>query len=221
MAAVTCPACATPNPQTYTKCRKCDLPLPRAVNPYAAPAESSAFVPTAGEPGGEGVWRDDGGLIVIAQGAQLPARCVKCNRPSEGQGVKRKLYWHPPAWYLLILISLLIYAIAALIIRKSITVFVGLCPEHRAKRRNAVIAVLALVVAGFTLLFAGAAVENGIVFVLTGLAMLLGAIIGTIVGMRTLTPKRIDENYAHLRGASDAFLSSLPIWEGSMGLLRR
>ena len=57
--------------------------------------------PTVGTPG-TGVWRDKATLI-MSKDAQLPARCIKCNAPATGARLKKKLSWHHPAIYLLIL----------------------------------------------------------------------------------------------------------------------
>jgi hypothetical protein len=208
--AIACPACSAPNPETYTKCRKCNAPLAATrVNPYAPPARGGGIVPTA-EDGGEGIWRD-GSLVVVAQGAQLPDRCVRCNAPTEGGGVNRTFYWHAPGFYLFILLNLIIYAIVAMIVRKKIKLRVGLCPQHRVQRRNAILGTWLLVILGVVALFI--AVSEGAVFGWLGAALLLAAIIWGIVGTRGLSPKRIQDDVALLRGAGDAFLDSLPRWQ--------
>src|SRR5436309_2493776 len=72
------------------------------------------------------IWRS-GPLLVMSQGARLPDRCVKCNAPANGQRLTRKLYWHSPYLYLLILLNLLIYALVAIFVRKKARVEIGLC----------------------------------------------------------------------------------------------
>ena len=92
-------------------------------NPYAAALtdpdlDGLGFSSDPKTPVGVGGWRD-GDLLVISEGAKLPDRCVKCNQPAEGYLLQRKLNWHEPTWYLLVIISPLLYIIVALIIRKK------------------------------------------------------------------------------------------------------
>ena len=75
-------------------------------NPYAPPqAEIVDRNLILGEKGD--LWRD-GKLLLIRKGAELPDRCLKCNEPAEGYRLKRTLSWHPPGWYLLVLLNLII-----------------------------------------------------------------------------------------------------------------
>lgn len=100
-----------------------------------APCKPAALARLAGGQGvgSAGLWRDKRAVVLGAR-AELPDRCVKCNAPGEGRRLKRNLYWHPPAWYLLILVNLLVYAVAALAVRKRATIEVGLCEAHRIRR---------------------------------------------------------------------------------------
>ena len=73
-------------------------------------------------------------LVVSTFDHEFPDRCVICNCPAEGFRLKRTAYWHPGWVYLLILISIVIYAVVALIVRKSVRLEYGLCPKHKARR---------------------------------------------------------------------------------------
>ena len=84
------------------------------------------------QPVGVGVWRHFSQLV-MTKDAQLPDRCTVCNAPANGLRLKRNLYWHPPAWYLLICAGLLFYAIAALIVRKKASIEIGLCRYSSSK----------------------------------------------------------------------------------------
>jgi hypothetical protein len=81
-------------------------------------------------------WRD-GNLVVTYNENILPARCYKCNEPVARPPMKRKVYWHSPGYYWLILIGilvragLLIYIVVALFVRKRAIVSVHLCARHR------------------------------------------------------------------------------------------
>jgi hypothetical protein len=189
VASLRCPACSLSNLEGSTVCRRCGGAL-------AAPSGSE-------------VWRD-GSVLVLKKGAALPDRCVRCNAAAPGSGFKKTFYWHPPALYLLVLPGLLIYAIVALAVRKSVTVFVCLCPEHRRTRRWAIAGSSLLAILGAVFLFV--AIENGAFFGWSGLAMVLGGAIWGSVGARGLTPKRIDEQFARFSGACPELLQQLPSW---------
>ena len=97
--------------------------MPAEENPYAAPmhveperllAESDA-----------GAWYDGRFLIVRANGAVLPPRCVKCNAPSD-YWLRRRLAWHHPVIYVIFfLLGPLLYVVAALMARYKAVVDVG------------------------------------------------------------------------------------------------
>ena len=161
---------------------------------------------------GSGVWRDKSKMIV-SKGAQLPDRCVKCNAPAHGAKLKRKLSWHHPAIFILILVATLIYFIVAMIVRKTATVEVGLCQEHLAKRRRNVIITLTLIllgVCGFVLtVIVG---DNN--FLLAGIFLILAGIIYGVVALRIVTPARIDDRFVWLNGVNRDYLNELPQWPG-------
>ena len=152
--------------------------------------------------------RNENGLAVAPMNAPWPDRCVKCNAPAEGYRLKQALYWHPAWVYLLILPGVLIYAIVALVIRKSYVGHVGLCPTHRARRRwllggGAFVAISSA--ASCTAGFAGdpaAAVGLGVLGVIAGMVM-------AQVGSYVVRPKKITDAYAWLK-CGKAFTASLP-----------
>ena len=109
-----------------------------AFNPYAPPAADTL---DSGRQWGEsddrgGLWRERF-LLVMDKTATLPVdRCIVCDAPATGPPLRRKLSWHSPWWYLIVLVNLLFYAIAAMIVRKTVAVRVGLCDLHRTRRRR-------------------------------------------------------------------------------------
>jgi hypothetical protein len=167
-------------------------------------------------------WREGPILIVPAQ-ASLPARCVKCNAiVGDERGSRRltqKLAWHHPAIFLLILPGVLIYAIVALCLQKKAAVELSLCPIHNAKRTRWLIFTWVTVLIGLGTIVGGCAGGVGYAHnndmwpawrMLGGLLIaIIGGIVG-IVGSRVLTPKRIDDRYAWLKGADPDFLSNFP-----------
>ncbi|HUR53112.1 MAG TPA: hypothetical protein VMZ71_03200 [Gemmataceae bacterium] len=217
-----------------TQCPNCGaafpIPLPAAVDAPGPPPPPPVALGYAGQPVLQyaspsayavvAVWRDAGGLV-MAKGAVGPDRCVKCNAPAEGYLLTRKLSWHPPLLFFLILFpGLLIYAIVALCVQKKGQVTVGVCPVHRrARARNALIAWgSALLGAG---LFTAALVVNAntrwpddstfaVVGIVAGLLLLaFGAFYG-VVAVPIVTARKIDDRYVYLNRAGRAFLDTLP-----------
>jgi hypothetical protein len=166
-------------------------------------------------PAGYQLWRS-GKKLVMQRDAELPERCIKCNAPTTGYKLKRNLYWHPPLLYLTIFISILVYAIIAVIVRKKATVFVGLCPRHRTScLRDQWIAgglfmgSVALMVGGFS--------ATDPRYVGAGLLGILGVLISMLYALavaRTVWASRIDETHVWLKGVCADFLAGLPEWGG-------
>jgi hypothetical protein len=122
-------------------------------------------------------------LLYVPQNSSLPANCVQCGQPSTTL-VKKTFYWHPAWVYILILPGLLIYAIAALAIRKGMKLQVPLCHVHSQARRTKIWSAAALLV---------------------GFLPFLAGIVSNI-----LKPTYIDLSYATFKGASEDFLRQLP-----------
>ena len=164
-----------------------------------------------------GVWQE-GNLLVLHRDAVLPDVCVKCGAPAEGCRLRKTYYWHHSGFYVLALVSIPIYAIVALCIRKRITVDMGLCPRHRSWRRKAMfigwllcLAGLACMIGGLVLAAGGGSTaDDGVFVVLAGVLALLGSAFWAIFAVRLLWPQKIDDTYAWFRGASPKFLRSLP-----------
>lgn len=157
------------------------------------------------------IWRD-GKLLVAARETVLPDRCVKCNRPARGARMAKKLYWHPPAYYLFICGGLLLYAIIALIVRKTATLHLGICEEHRSKRRRSIAITWSLV--GLTIaLFVVSGVTNEGAIAGLAVLILLGALIFGIVTTQLVSPVKIDQQgVVWLKGIPPAYLEGLPAY---------
>lgn len=149
--------------------------------------------------------------LVMGRKATLPDRCVKCNGPANANRLRRDLYWHNPALYLLILISILVYAIVAIAVRKQARIAVPLCDTHLAKRKKAILITWLIVVAAIVLLFAGISTEIGPIMALAGLLFLGGIIYGAIA-TQTVTARKIDKEYVWLNGVCKEYLAELPEW---------
>jgi hypothetical protein len=143
----------------------------------------------------------------VRDGAPFPDRCVRCNEPAEGYRLKKTYYWHPPGWYLLILASILIYAIAAMIVRKKTTFAVSLCPRHRSRRvRLVALGIGAPVLALVAWIISG----NDFMGPILLIAILVGSVLA-VFGAQLMTPKKIEDGYAYLKGAHPEFLAGLPL----------
>jgi hypothetical protein len=175
------------------------------LNPYAPP--KSIIEPARLDSLGR-CWRK-GNLLFMEQGAALPCRCVKCNAPVTTPIKARKIYWHAPGWFLLILVNLLIYAIVALAIRKKATIAPGLCPKH-ASRRNAWMAFGWLGSLGGLFLGMWGLISQHGDFIGIGFLLFFVALIAGLIGARIVTPTRIDPQLITLKGCGREFLDSLP-----------
>src|SRR5262249_48368291 len=148
-------------------------------------------------PAGYPVVRQGRKLIIpvppAGQAAALPPQCIKCGAPANGKPLVKTFYWHHPALYLVILAGVLIYAIVAIVVRKSIKVAVPLCAEHAKRRSIAVTLAWVLPLVGIVDAFVLPQfnVERGLIALLT-LALLLAGIIIWAVVANPMRPTMID-----------------------------
>jgi hypothetical protein len=189
----------------------------QSANPYAAPS-TGYFPPPKPEYSG-GVFRMYGNKLVMHRQAILPPRCIKTGEPAE-TAVRKTLYWHHPAVFLLVIPGILIYAIVALILRKSMTFAFPLTYRARRKlRMRLAIGVVSLLLA-FTSLFVGIALSDSNrggdgSFAAAGVFLFLGLLVTSIVFFflaRVVTPTRITDHYTVVKGVSPAYLAGLPDW---------
>ena len=158
------------------------------------------------------IWRSKSVLVMNKQ-TPLPDRCVKCNAPTHHK-LKRKLRWHPPALYFLIIAGFLFYAILALALGKSATIDVGLCEAHVAARKRDILITWMLVLLSFaSFYFAVSAEQMSLLFV--GVALFLGAVIYGVVKTRVVAPQKIDDHYVWLTGLNTKYLQQFPEWRGA------
>ena len=173
-------------------------------NPYAAPIAQEVRATY----GGEGVWRD-GDVAVCHKDAPWPDRCVKCNDPAEGYRLKRGLYWHPPWVYVTLLAGVLVYVVIALVVRKSATLYVGMCPKHRSRRRTGLLVGWLGVIASIgTCSFGFKQHDPGAMLGLGTIGFFVFAIVG-FVAAQLVRPKKIDDTHAWVR-CGRSFVESLP-----------
>lgn len=152
-------------------------------------------------------------LPPAGQTVYLPALCVKCGRPAAGAPVEKTFSWHPPAWYLLILVGLVIYVIVALVVRKTIRVGVPLCAEH-AQRRSLWVTLswfLPLVGIADAFVLPRFNVDPGWIVLVTVVCLLSGLVIWAVVA-NPIRPQSIDNFRAEFSGFAEPFLEQFPIY---------
>lgn len=167
-------------------------------NPYAPPSREADGEPAPGVLTvlGGGLRREGDLIVIPVTGASFPPRCVICNE-SAVQRLKRRLFWHPPGYYALILTGWALYLIVSLMVRKRADFDVGLCQRHVTRRRTG----LLLAWVGSIVCFGGlvASVSNlPVLASVFGLA-LLGCMITGVIMARVVTAKRIDKQSAWLK----------------------
>jgi hypothetical protein len=173
-------------------------------NPYAPPRADISDPRFVGA-GGEALRREGDLVVIPVNGARFPDRCVVCNQPVVKR-LQRKLYWHAPALYALICVGILIYAIVALIVRKTAHFEIGLCEAHVKRRRNGILIGWLGFFAGLVALIATAdrAPELILVFALA----MIGAAVAGILMTQVVAAKRIDNVNAWIK-VGRPFLDSL------------
>ncbi len=178
-----------------------ESPFPTALPEPATLATSGAWAPL------EPPWsacRADQDLLACPRECMLPPHCVKCGAPASERHSAR-LHWHNPWLYALIPVSVLIYAIIAMVVRKRAVIEVGLCARHVRRRRNGRIAgwLVALTGVGVMCIGTPAAFLGGMTVVLVGLmtAIIMG---------RVVTARRMDDLYVWLAGVHRSILAKLP-----------
>lgn len=219
MSSVQCNQCGLVQFAATPNCKSCGAPFGIVTAPLiqsksaTSPLVSDGYVfPPPPFASDSAVWRENKKLVMRRE-AQLPDRCIKCNEPAYGGRLKRKLSWHHPALYLLILVALLLYLLIALIVRKTATVEIPLCERHLAKRRRDLWISWTTVLAGLGGFFLAVAFNDG-VFALLGSVLLLVGVIYTVIATRLVVPTRIDESYVWLTSVNADYLSSLPTFPG-------
>jgi hypothetical protein len=184
-------------------------------NPYA-PSRASLQKGTAPPEqlrGNVGAWRENRVMVMLPD-APLPRRCIKCNEPAHEPTKARKVYWHSPWLYLLLVFNFLIFAIVAMVVRKKAIVSPGLCANHKKRRRNVIALAWTGFITGVVLIYVGASTAAGIWGTLIGVLVMLGSILFGMIAGRIVVPTRIDKSYVRLKGCGEPYLETLPDFPG-------
>ena len=186
------------------------------VNPYAAPLSEPGLDAQIIQPTG-GIWRE-ANTLVLWKDAVLPDRCVRCNAPANGRRLVRKLYWHEPAIYLILvlmflcgLIGAIVYAVVAMIVRKKAVVAIGLCDRHYARRVHSIIAWWLITLACAGLLWYGLrSVDRNAWAIVAAVFIFLGNLFFAVAISRPVVPARIDDHYVWLKKIHPDYLAEFP-----------
>lgn len=208
-----CPQCGLFNFASDSSCTRCGAlpkvnqgPPPRQPTVAGIVLEDGYVLPPPPQIGG--IWRDRS-TLVMTKDASLPDHCVKCDGPANGFRLKRRLSWHHPALYLLLLMAWLIYLILALVLRKQATVYVGLCQKHYQRRRNLLVVGWTALAIFFIAIVAGIASDYGGIAVLAFFGFVLSIVWLAFVA-RTVIVKKIDDQFVWLTGINEKFLARFP-----------
>ena len=159
----------------------------------------------AGLPSQGGAWKFAKD-IVMNRDVDLPDRCVKCNNPAGGYRLKRKLSWHTP-WIYALLISPVIYIIVAMVVSKRATIEIGLCPAHRQRRSMWIMIAWACFGVGVGCFFL---VGKFPIFALFGAILVLAALIISVTVPKVIQAQKTDDKQVWFRGAGNNYLDTFP-----------
>jgi hypothetical protein len=158
------------------------------------------------------LWRK-GRVLFANRDAAFPSRCVKCNCEVSNERLRRKLTWHPPLVYILLLLSPIIYLLFALCTQKKAELFVPLCDNHRRNRRGAILTAWGIFATSIGAFVMAAGFSNGWL-VLGGVVLLITSMIWGTVGARVIVARRITREHVQISGVCNEFLDELPQWAG-------
>jgi len=162
----------------------------------------------------QGAWRKDN-LLVVTSHATLPDRCIVCNKSAHDQILEKRLFWHTPLIFPLLVfgpVGIALYCALMLLLKQSMRVALPLCSIHQRRRQMITWVGLCLIPALPIFAVVGISMSEP-QFLLFGL---IGSILGTLAllfSRNEVWPKKINAQHAFIRGVSSDFLDALPPWE--------
>lgn len=192
------------------------------VNPFAVSQNLQTAPPVmTHQPGiADSAFRYGKYMAIRRTNALLKPQCIKTNLPTD-HTLKRVMYWHHPAIFLLVLVSPLIYIVVSLIMRKRAEVYVPVTQEVIDRRRmNIAIAWgISLIGVGMFIAFfvlvsntQAREPEPWVFTMLLGLPVLLVGLIYGAFSTRVVFAKRMDDHFVWVKGPCQEYLDSLPEW---------
>lgn len=162
-----------------------------------------------------GAWRC-GDMLVAEHGATLPARCVRCNRPVDGPGIRCCLFESPTKWWLLTMLGVIFWYIARTARGRRSYVQAHFCEIHRGRQRAAIRIAILFWATGLVMI-ALALTRHGL-DALGGLLALLIGLLAWLLSPGTLSAARIDRHHVWIEGIDRGFLAELPAKAGDYSL---
>jgi hypothetical protein len=176
-----------------------------ATPPAGIVLEDGYVLPPPPQPG---VWQQ-GKTLIMDKTASLPDCCVKCNAPANGLRLQKRLRWHHPLLYLLVIPGVLIYAIVATFLSQQAIITFGICADHKRRRRIIWAIGAALLIIGLLMPVAALANESGGVAGI-GFLILLVAIVWLVMASKFVNVKKMDERFVWMTGINQDFLAHFP-----------
>lgn len=155
----------------------------------------------------------DGNVLVMGRKAQLPKRCVKCNRDPADYPLQRHLSYHSPVVYLTLLIGgPLLYLLVAVVTQRKAKVTVPICAHHRVSRTHHFFWAWGGV--AFALLTFYAGMRSGEEWLFAAAVIPFCVFLGFAIYLsRVVVPVGIDKEYVRLKGVNSEYLEELPDWK--------
>lgn len=184
-------------------------PLAKAF-PASFPNAPATARETATPPTAAARARIEGRALVVPKDTPFPQICVRTGSTENliAIPIRRILTWHHPALYLTILLSVLIYIVIVLIVRRKSTHTIYLTKEARSSQIKWHLFNWALFLSSAACLFSAIETASGEL----GMAAILGLIASTIVyslKVRILYATKIDETHARIAGIPPAVMAKI------------
>ena len=146
-----------------------------------------------------------------------PGTCAVCGLASQPMPISKTIYWHS-TWLYLLVFNLLVYAIAAVILRYKIVCQFELCEEHQRRRTRAIRQAWIVIPLALISPFLLAQILSGEFLGFVVLLFVLGIVFSCLFGhyrSRVIWSVGMTKDYAWFGGVSKEYLTSLPTWTGS------
>lgn len=161
--------------------------------------------PFAPLPTGSGLFDQNTSELRVVEGrvyspvvATWPARCVVCNCAVPEADFNLKMVWYPRYVILVFIFIRLIGIILYFVKRRTVSLNIGLCEEHRSQRRMYQWIGGGSIVAGFAMLLLWISLGKS-VLIIFGLVALLGGAITLGLGTRLMSVVNVEGDTAELK----------------------
>jgi len=174
-----------------------------ATNPFESPLAEAPSIPN---PTPEKIQARDG-LVSVPRGTAFPNRCVKCNAQTDEWRLLHGVSWFP-RWIFLLLLAGVVPFLFMMIFTRNASFRIGLCREHRRRRRNRQILSCLFLAVGVFGLGGSVLIRSGWVAVIS-FATIVGSLIALVYGTRVISAAAINDQAVVLKGLSNEFVRDL------------